>query len=224
MSQHDMDVANQAGAAFRADLNAALQAIASQQSGSTQPPATFAYQLWADTSAGVLRMRNAANNAWITVGVLGVANLGHILPGTVAYFAASSPPAGYLKTNGAAVSRSTYSDLYAAIGTLFGAGDGSNTFNVPDLRGEFLRGWDDGRGLDVGRGLGTLQQEMVGPHTHNTVTAASGVTSGAESIAYMPGDNNGRFTVISNSMHGVQPNTGTENRPRNIALLACIKY
>ncbi|MGO4278202.1 phage tail protein [Cupriavidus sp. RAF20_2] len=224
MSQHDMDVANQNGAAFRADINQALQALASTNSGSVQPTTTFAYQFWADTNAGLLKMRNAANNAWITIGLLGVPNLGHILPGTVVFHAKSAAPAGYLKANGGAVSRNTYGDLFAEIGTTFGAGDGSTTFNLPDLRGEFVRGWDDGRGLDTGRGFGTLQTEMIGPHTHNTIAAASGVTGGAESIAYMPGDNNGLHVVISNGSHGVQPNTGTENRPRNVGLLACIKY
>ena len=60
--------------------------------------------------------------------------------GTVAYIAASSAPGGWLKCNGAAVSRTTYAALFAAIGTTFGAGDGSTTFKLPDLRGEFVRG------------------------------------------------------------------------------------
>ena len=80
-----------------------------------------------------------------------------IKAGTVAHFAANSAPAGWLKANGAAISRSAYAGLFAAIGTTYGAGDGSSTFNVPDLRGEFLRGLDDGRGVDSGRGIGTAQ-------------------------------------------------------------------
>lgn len=79
MSQHDYDLANQAGTAFRADLNSALAAIVSQNSGATAPATTFAYQWWADTTSGLLKIRNAANSAWITVGTLAAANLG-LLP------------------------------------------------------------------------------------------------------------------------------------------------
>ena len=68
--------------------------------------------------------------------------------GTVAFFARSSAPTGWLKCNGAAVSRTDYEDLFDSIGTTYGSGDGSTTFNLPDLRGEFLRCWDDGRGID----------------------------------------------------------------------------
>lgn len=70
MSQHDMDVANQGFAAFRSDLNTALQALASQQSGASAPSTTYAYQLWADTTNGLLKQRNAANSGWIIRGTL----------------------------------------------------------------------------------------------------------------------------------------------------------
>ena len=76
MAQHDYIIANQSGAAFRADLNNGLAAIVSQNSGATQPSTTYAYQWWADTTAGLLKIRNAANNAWITIGTLADANLG----------------------------------------------------------------------------------------------------------------------------------------------------
>ena len=76
MAQHDYIIANQSGAAFRADLNNGLAAIVSQNSGAAQPSTTYAYQWWADTTTGLLKIRNAANNAWITVGTLGSANLG----------------------------------------------------------------------------------------------------------------------------------------------------
>ena len=67
MAQHDYDIANQTGANFRADLNNALDAIASNNSGSSEPSTTFAYEWWIDTSANVLKLRNSANNAWITL-------------------------------------------------------------------------------------------------------------------------------------------------------------
>jgi len=76
VAQHDYIIANQSGAAFRADLNNGLAAIVSQNSGATQPSTTYAYQWWADTTTGLLKIRNAANSAWITVGTLADANLG----------------------------------------------------------------------------------------------------------------------------------------------------
>lgn len=71
MSQHDYDVENAAGVAFRQNLNAVLAAIASLNSGATEPSPTFAYMLWADTASGYLKLRNAANTAWAPVLKLG---------------------------------------------------------------------------------------------------------------------------------------------------------
>jgi hypothetical protein len=76
VAQHDYIISNQSGAAFRGDLNNGLAAIVSQNSGATQPSTTYAYQWWADTTTGLLKIRNAANSAWITVGTLADANLG----------------------------------------------------------------------------------------------------------------------------------------------------
>jgi hypothetical protein len=67
MSQHDMNIANADGATVRADLNNALAALVSQSSGATAPSTTFAYMWWADTTTGILKRRNAANSAWISV-------------------------------------------------------------------------------------------------------------------------------------------------------------
>lgn len=76
MAQHDYIIANQSGAAFRADLNNGLAAIVSNNSGAAQPSTTYAYQWWPDTATGLLKLRNAANSAWITIGTLADANLG----------------------------------------------------------------------------------------------------------------------------------------------------
>ncbi|WP_454905884.1 phage tail protein [Variovorax gossypii] len=89
--------------------------------------------------------------------------------GMVCYFAQATPPAGYLKRNGAAVSRTTYARLFAKIGTTYGAGDGSTTFNLPDGRGVFDRGLDDGRGFDPGRTLGSYQDSANLSHAHGVV-------------------------------------------------------
>ena len=69
MAQHDYNLANQTGADFRADLNNALAAIVTVNSGASEPSTTFAHQLWVDTSSNVLKIRNTANNAWLTTGV-----------------------------------------------------------------------------------------------------------------------------------------------------------
>jgi len=76
MAQHDYSIGNGTGAAVRTDLNNALSATASQNSGSVEPATTFSYQQWADTSSGLLKIRNGANSAWVIVGDLSAANLG----------------------------------------------------------------------------------------------------------------------------------------------------
>lgn len=65
MSQHDLTIANQGFPAFRADLNDALQALGSLQSGTSAPSPTFANQLWYDTTNDILKIRNVDNDAWI---------------------------------------------------------------------------------------------------------------------------------------------------------------
>lgn len=78
MSQHAMTIANQAGAAFRGDLNNMAAAIATLNSGATAPTTTYSYQPWGDTTTGLLKQRNAANSAWVILGGLSQAYLGHI--------------------------------------------------------------------------------------------------------------------------------------------------
>ena len=76
MSQHDYVIANGTGAAVRSDLNGALAATVTNNSGATEPTTTYAYMWWPDTTSGLLKIRNAANSAWVTVGTLASANLG----------------------------------------------------------------------------------------------------------------------------------------------------
>ena len=73
---HDYVISNGTGAAIRSDLNDALAAIVSNNSSSTAPATTYAYQWWADTTTGLLKQRNAANSAFVTIGTLGSTNLG----------------------------------------------------------------------------------------------------------------------------------------------------
>ena len=162
--------------------------------------------------------------------------------GEVTHFAMSTPPAGYLKRNGAAVSRTTYSALFAKIGTLYGAGDGSTTFNLPDSRALFDRAWVDGGTLDVGRELGSRQASANklhghvitilsgGAHTHTTIINLDRAPGGDGNAVF--GDENYYGTTAQTTgSGGTHTHTATasnegesESRPENMAFLACIKY
>lgn len=150
--------------------------------------------------------------------------------GTVAWHAASSAPSGWLPCNGAQVSRSLYAALFQAIGTTYGVGDGSTTFNVPDLRGEFIRGLDSGRGVDPSRTIGSFQGNQNQSHAH-TITdpghshTTGGGFSGAGGNATVAGPSGLIYATLS-STTGITVNAdgGTEARPRNIAMLPCIKF
>jgi phage-related tail fiber protein len=145
--------------------------------------------------------------------------------GTIINVAMNTAPTGYLKANGATVSRSTYAALFAAIGTTFGVGDGSTTFELPDLRGEFVRGWDDGRGVDGSRAFGSTQADELEAHNH--IGGSKTFTSLANAYGVVSTDSGNISSFASGTFARELANTsttgGTETRPRNIALLACIK-
>jgi len=150
-----------------------------------------------------------------------------ILPGTLIYFCASTAPTGYLKANGAAISRTTYGTLYAAIGVTFGSGDGTTTFNLPDARGYFLRGWADGvTTRDSGRVFGTTQTDAMQGHVHD-IGASQQVPFGTGGVSNpaKPGNTNSAQSSgpVADATNGT-PRTAAETRPMNLALLACIKY
>jgi microcystin-dependent protein len=135
------------------------------------------------------------------------------LPGMVQMFAGAAAPTGWLLCNGAAVSRSTYSALFAAIGTTYGAGDGTTTFTLPDVRGRSPLGAGAGAGLTA-RTLGatggeeshSLTAAENGPHTHSGYWWAAtggavlqgGVTYAAGGGGVIPLSGNG---TLHNTMH-----------------------
>lgn len=135
--------------------------------------------------------------------------------GAVMAFVMFDAPTGWLVCGGQAVSRTTYAGLFAKIGTLFGAGDGATTFVLPDLRGEFIRGLDSGRGVDPGRVLGTGQADELKSHTHAGRIPNAPINISADNLTRWVNDGN---TAVATSATG-----GAETRPRNIALLYCIK-
>jgi len=139
--------------------------------------------------------------------------------GVVQAFGGTSAPTGWLECDGSSVSRSTYSDLFSVIGTNFGVGDGATTFDLPDLRGEFVRGWDNGRGVDDGRSFGSDQADEIKSHSHTLNGNNRGSTGEALSAGlFDDGAENDNTDPDS-----ILPTGGSETRPRNIALMYIIK-
>ena len=143
-------------------------------------------------------------------------NANRICPtGSIIMYGAATAPTGWLECNGSAISRTTYSSLFAIIGTTFGEGDGSTTFNLPDLRGEFVRGWDNERGVDSDRVLGSSQEDELESHTHFLGNIHSAPGSLYPLVSNVVG------TLITTITVGATG--GAETRPRNIALMYIIK-
>jgi len=134
--------------------------------------------------------------------------------GSIITFPINIVPTGFLECNGAILSRTTYADLFAVIGTTYGYTSSSN-FKLPDLRGEFIRGFDNGRGVDSGRTIGSFQADDLKSHTHTVPTFESYNSSSVGAVNY----GSHSITDISTNASG-----GNETRPRNIAMMYCIKY
>ena len=179
-----------------------------------------------------------------------------IIPGTIIMWGGSAAPSNFLECDGSAISRATYSSLFSAIGTTWGAGDGSSTFNLPDMRGQFVRGWDHGRGVDSGRALGSSQADAFGSHNHavtdpghghsatvtdpghthtttayNSSSTGGGFSGGGNIRLVIPAiTSSSNPSNISVGVNGsgtgisIQANGSTETRPKNVALMYCIRY
>lgn len=242
----ETNAAGSASAAATSATNAGNSATAA--AGSASASSTSATNAANSASAAATSATNAATSA--SNAAASETNAAAILansivrPGTIVFHAKNTTPAGFLKANGAAVSRTTYADLFAEIGTTFGAGNGSTTFNLPDLRGEFLRGWDDGRGVDASRVFGSAQGNQMTGHQHTTpfaFDAGSFYSLGAGTPVNSPlfstagvsayyknminnGASAGPISVQAALTSGASVTDSAETRPRNVALLACIKY
>jgi microcystin-dependent protein len=146
-----------------------------------------------------------------------------LLLGMICFNGSATEVSGWLRCNGQAVSRTTYAALFARIGTTFGVGNGSTTFNLPELRGEFIRGLDEGRAVDVGRTLGSSQADMLEAHNHNVgafTTSASNTGQGVFNFYAVTSHGGGSsFNGYTTSSNG-----GTETRPRNVAFPFFIKF
>jgi microcystin-dependent protein len=184
---------------------------------------------------GVSRPRNIAVmwcikawNAPVNQGTIDVAALAKeverlksaVPVGAVLAFPVGIVAPGYLELDGSVQSIATYPDLAAFLGTVYNKGDeGAGNFRLPESRGEFLRGWDHGRGVDSDRAVGSWQNHQLQSHLHalrHTVTTAAGSGSGLAVVISGAGTG-------ANSDIPITGNIGAETRPRNLAVMWCIK-
>lgn len=171
-----------------------------------------------------IQANNSGNNPTSSTGFwrqVGTSFFSSVPVGTVISVAHNdAPDAGWLKCNGAPVSRTAYARLFAKIGTSYGNPSASN-FSLPDFRGEFLRGLDDGRGVNAGRKLGVIEYDQVGPHSH-------GFQLRRDKATFRPGDNENAVYGDENR-NGIDTlstllTTTNETRPRNMAVVYWIKF
>lgn len=162
-------------------------------------------------------------------------------PGFIGTFAMEKVPSGWLLCDGKEYSRNAYASLFAVLGETWGKGDGRTTFNVPDLRGMFLRGLDSGKNIDKERCLGSRQEESFKAHTHEGKTNSAGkhqhVFQGVKSVivqrnldewkAYAYGEDspNSLTKFAGEHEHQIflEKTGGDETRPVNVAVVYAIK-
>ncbi len=161
--------------------------------------------------------------------------------GSLFYTLGDVVPPGFLEPNGGVVSRTAYSELFEVIGTTYGAGNGTTTFSLPDLRGEFIRILDNGRGVDPVRVRGSVQESQVQFHKHVVPFGTQKVPTDSPGIApFGSTQSAGRYGIDREAWNAFWPHTndgsfyggavnesgamGTETRPRNVSLMAILKY
>ena len=178
---------------------------------------------------GGLKLVSASGTSYVCNGADAVAPVGAVVA-----FAGAQAPAGWLLCDGTAISRTTYASLFAALGTAWGEGDASTTFNLPDMRGRFLRGTDKGAGRDpeagsrsasaaggnIGDRVGTAQGDQLRSHSHpyggafTTESLVAGHPQGGSATNYTMWGYNSNTSAVG----------GAENRPTNVNVNYIIKY
>ncbi|MFJ4346880.1 tail fiber protein [Pseudomonas sp. NPDC089401] len=143
--------------------------------------------------------------------------------GAIMSFPKTQVPAGFLELDGSVQSKTAYPDLYEYLGTAYNKGDeATGYFRLPDYRGEFLRGWDHGRGIDAGRTLGSSQLGQNEAHTHTySRVPVFGNTSGTVGSGLVA--DNGTQAATAQYSNYLNASGGNEARPRNMAVMWCIK-
>lgn len=268
-SQHDLDITSSdanTGLTMRQQINAALQAQASNQSGTGDPGTTYPYQFKVDSSASpaVIYIRKSDNSAWVRWGIVngtsgrleidyaftaavsnsvspqgagsgvdadtldGVHASTLVPVGSIFSYGGTSAPSGWLLCNGSAVSRSTYSDLFSVIGEAYGVGDGSTTFNLPDLRGRYPLGADNMGGVsadrvtateadNLGQGSGeeshTLTVSEMPSHTHTIKQYYENriASSGGSETVHLPSGTSDTGSAGGDGAHNNMPPYQTVN-------------
>lgn len=202
----------------------------------------------ADTDATTISQLNAAV-ASLTAAIAAATTVSAPV-GSCVQYTGSTPPSGWFECNGWAISRTTWSALFAVIGTTYGAGNGTTTFNLPDMRGMFPRGWDHGKGTDPARTLGSSQAYSNAAHAHSTTDPGhihgvtdpghthtvnemellgGGVPSGTVKDYFYPHavttGSSGTGISVQSHATGVTINSsgGTEARPVNLSFMYIIK-
>ena len=189
----------------------------------------------ADSAAANIIKKLTFANLWTYI-LAKIVSTGAGTPvGTYIQHAGAAAPTGFLACDATAVSRSTYADLFAVIGTTYGVGNGTTTFNLPDARGLVMVGAGahgtmtraNGTAFNGGT-LGASRNDQMQGHWHNGVTNAGAFfQSGAGAGNFISGTTDSGATIagnaISDGTNGT-PRTGNETRPAEIAVLVCIKY
>lgn len=143
--------------------------------------------------------------------------------GSMVAFPLDKVPVGFLEIDGSVKSAAAYPDLAKFLGTAFNKGDeGVGNFRLPESRGEFLRGWDHGRGVDPGRTIGTYQLDQFQGHTFSGAASAGGSTPSFDTWGNVGTPVALKYPPVTDGVNGV-PRVGAETRGRNMAVIWCIK-
>jgi hypothetical protein len=208
MAQHDYVIANGTGAAVRSDLNNALAAIVSQNSGASAPATTYAYQWWADTSTNLLKLRNGANSSFITVGDLTATNLGLAALASPTFTGTVTIPTATIST-GAGIPLAS-----AASPAIYFTGDTNTGIYSPGADQFAITTGGSGRVFvdSSGRvGLGTSAPAGKAMILGSDTTSFGTITNGALNLGTTNGTTNGRYVNLNFGY-----DTGATNAPASI--------
>lgn len=180
--------------------------------------ASNAAQIAVSVATGDMWTRGRLNNVWQSWTIFDSTPTG-----TVVWNASMTVPDGWYEMDGSEKDRTEDAALFAKIGTRFGAGNGSTTFNLPDARAEFIRGWDHGRGEDLGRVFGSNQDHQLEDHDHEFRYNQTPTTSDNPGIGAAMHHTSTSKQANNRVRGAINASVGDETRPRNLALMGIIK-